>query len=135
MKKAIIATVMSGVISAPTFAANGNELAHANQIFNLDSSQSMELAVLSPEEMKSTEGAWINFAAMGTAGGFFGGLSYANSVPSSQRTWSGWTMAIGSGAAGGMIGGLPYGTFRTAFYGGSVGYVGNSWATSSWGRR
>jgi hypothetical protein len=36
MKKAIIATILSGVISAPAFAASGNELADANLIFNMD---------------------------------------------------------------------------------------------------
>lgn len=44
-------------------------------------------------------------------------------------------MAIGTGVGGGMIGGLLLGVARQAFYGGTTAFVGNAWATSSWGRR
>lgn len=40
-----------------------------------------------------------------------------------------------SGAVGGAIGGIPWGAARMGFYGGTIGFMGNSTATSSWGRR
>lgn len=82
-----------------------------------------------------TEGAFWNYVGLGFVGGGFGGLNYAYSVPSSQRTYGGWAMAIGSGAVGTMITGTPFGATRTALYGGSIAYVGGQWSTSSWGRR
>ena len=53
MKKQYLRPFFSSVISAPAFAANGNDLADANLVFNMDNSQIAELAVLSEEEMKA----------------------------------------------------------------------------------
>lgn len=89
MKKAIIATLLSGVISAPVFAASSNYLADANLIFNMDNGQSMELAMLSPEEMKQTEGAWIPNAIGGGVGFITGNYTYlVNSAFDRNATWS-----------------------------------------------
>lgn len=89
MKKAIIATLLSGVISAPVFAASSNDLADANLIFNMDNGQSMELAMLSPEEMKQTEGAWIPNAIGGGVGFITGNYTYlVNSAFDRNATWS-----------------------------------------------
>lgn len=127
-----IATLAAPVMAEETAPVNLND---AQQVFAVADGNNLQLASLSQTEMKETQGAVYQYVALGAAGGIFGGLGYASAVPRNQRTWQGWTMAIGSGAVGGMVGGVPLGTFRTAFYGGTVGFVGNSWATSSWGRR
>ncbi|MCL7930881.1 hypothetical protein [Halomonas llamarensis] len=67
MKKAVIATLLSGAIAAPAFAASESNLADADKVFNMDNAQTMELAALSSEEMKSTEGELVPFLSLGLA--------------------------------------------------------------------
>ena len=120
MKKAIIANLLSGAISAPAFAANGNDLADANLIFNMDNSQSMELAMLSSEEMKSTEGAFGPWGAVG--GGIIGGIGNIGYQLGSSNSWSWGSFghAVGGGALTGFTGGAAswYVVPRVAFFGG-----------------
>lgn len=105
MKKAIIATLLSGAISAPAFAANGNDLADANLIFNMDNSQSMELAVLSSEEMKSTEGAWVYHTARFGWGAVSGGVGYTvSNYGTNSWSWGGLGRSVGYGGVGGLLG-------------------------------
>ncbi len=119
MKKAIIATLLSGAISAPAFAANGNDLADANLIFNMDNSQSMELAVLSSEEMKSTEGAFGPWGAVGGGIGGIGNIGYQLGSSNSWN-WGSFGYAVGGGALTGFTGGAAswYVVPRVAFFGG-----------------
>ena len=89
MKKVIVATLLSGAISVPVFASNGNDLADANEIFSMNNGQPPELAVLSIEEMKQTEGAWIPNAIGGGIGFITGNYTYlANSAFDRNVTWS-----------------------------------------------
>lgn len=136
MKKYLAAVALTSIMaSTPAIAQQQSDTVELNNIFESSKIDNIQALELSNQEMTETQGAWINYVAIGGVGGYFGGLSYANSVPASQRTWQGWTMAVGSGAAGGAIGGLPIGAARAAFLGGSTGFIGNSWATSRWGRR
>ncbi|NLY65038.1 MAG: hypothetical protein GX070_08825 [Alcaligenaceae bacterium] len=118
MKKAIIATLLSGAISLPAFAANGNDLADANLIFNMDNSQSMELAVLSSEEMKNTEGAfgpWGALSGLGIGAWSYGGyLAAGNSfnVRDAVLTIGGSTLA-GAWGGPGLSAARYYGASRT----------------------
>jgi hypothetical protein len=120
MKKVIIATLLSGAISVPAFAANGNDLADANLIFNMDNSQSMELAVLSSEEMKNTEGALGPWGAVG--GGIIGGIGNIGYQLGSGNSWNwgSFGYAVGGGALTGFTGGAAswYVVPRVAFFGG-----------------
>lgn len=137
MKKAILATVFSSVISAPAFAANGNDLADANLVFNMDNSQIAELAVLSEEEMKSTEGALIPlFLAPIAFGGAisawtYHGLSYLRT--GSLGSSSGAAIAAGTGALGGAYTGTMLGSagIPTSIFARSAWTGGNQWANAT----
>lgn len=128
MKKAIIATLLSGVISAPTFAASGNDFADANLIFNMDNSQSMELAVLSSEEMKSTEGEFWQYGLGGLAGAYGAGYGYLAGGGSSPWGFLGSVAAGGAAGVWSPINGIRSGvmTFGGSFSGGAVGGYGSS---------
>jgi len=128
MKKAIIATLLSGAISVPAFAANGNDLADANLIFNMDNSQSMELAVLSSEEMKSTEGAFWQYGLGGLAGAYGAGYGYLAGGGSSPWGFLGSVAAGGAAGVWSPINGIRSGvmTFGGSFSGGAVGGYGSS---------
>lgn len=67
MKKAIIAILLSGSIAAPAFATSDDDLADANRVFNMDNSESLELAALSSEEMKETKGAFFPLLGFGAS--------------------------------------------------------------------
>jgi len=106
MKKAIIATLLSGAISTPGFAANGNDLDDVNLIFRMDNSQSMDLAVLSPQEMNNTEGEfgpWGALTGLGIGAWSYGGyLAAGNSfnVRDAVLTIGGSTLAGAWGGPG-----------------------------------
>lgn len=100
---------MSAAISVPAFAANGNDLADANLIFNMDNSQSMELAVLSSEEMKSTEGAFWQYGLGALAGMYGSGYGYL--AAGGNSPW-GFLGAATTGAVGGAW--SPINGFRSA---------------------
>ncbi len=141
MKKqvVIIASLLAASHGAAFASSNDTAAApfssvEAQQLFEQDA-QPMQVAALSNAEMKQTEGAFWNYLGLGAVGGYLGGLGYATSVPAAERTTQGWAMAIGSGAVGGAIGGIPWGAVRMGFYGNTIGFMGNSMATSSWGRR
>ena len=107
MKKAIIATLLSGAISVPAFAANGNDLADANLIFNMENDQSMELAALSSEEMKETQGEFLPLLAIVGAGAIsswaYHGMNYYNHGRLGSSSGAAW--AAGAGMVGGLHGG------------------------------
>lgn len=66
MKKLVIATLVSGVMSTSAFAADDSHSVDASLIFSADNSQAMELAPLSEQEMMETEGAFLNFGIVGS---------------------------------------------------------------------
>ncbi len=112
MKKVIIASLLSGAISVPVFAANENDLADANLIFNMDNGQSLELAVLSSEEMKSTEGAFLQYGLGGLAGAYGAGYRYLAGGGSNPLGF------LGSVATGGATGFFsPIDGIRSGFMG------------------
>lgn len=137
MKKAIIATVLSGVISSPVFAASSSDLADANLIFNMDNNQTAELSALSAEEMKSTEGAVIPlFLAPIAFGGAisswtYHGLSYLRT--GSLGSSSGAAIAAGTGALGGAYTGTMLGSagIPTSIFARSAWTGGNQWANAT----
>ena len=136
MKKTSIAVLLSAALISTAWADDvaqvaTTDAADAQAVFVMNEAQPMELASLSATEMKETEGAWVYYAASAGFGGVWGGLSYANSVPSYSRTYGGWAMAVGSGAVGGLVGNLGY---RGMFYGGAIGF-GGGWAATTYGRR
>lgn len=122
MKKAIIATLLSSAISLPAFAANGNDLADANLIFNMDNGQSMELAVLSSEEMKSTEGAFWQYGLGGLAGAYGAGYGYLAGGGSSPWGFLGSMAAGGASGVLSPVNGIRVGVkaFGQSFVGGAV---------------
>lgn len=122
MKKILIATLLGSVISSPAFATSDNELKDANLIFSMDAdtNYSMELAVLSQEEMKSTEGALGPWGALG--GGIVGGIGNVGYQLGSGNSWNwgSFGYSVAGGALTGFSGGAAswYVVPRVAFYGG-----------------
>jgi len=93
-------------------------------LFDKDA-QSLQLAALSAQEMRETEGAWVNYAVGGFAGGLYNGISYYGST--SNRSWGGWTTAIGTGVVGGAVGAIPW--WSAPIWGGGIALTGG-WAAS-----
>lgn len=63
----------------------------------------MQLAALSEQEMKETEGAWVwNTVAWTVGGGGLGTLTYLWTTPSAQWNWRDAGRAFGSGATAGF---------------------------------
>ena len=87
----------------------------------------MQLAVLSDQEMKETEGAWWPWVGFGVAGGI--GNTYGYISSNSNWSWGGAAYAFGSGFGGGLVASLP-GT--TAY---RLGYtaLGGGMAATSYG--
>jgi len=90
-----------------------------------DNTKPLQVAVLSEQEMKTTEGAWVNYAIGGFAGGLYNGISYYGSTP--NRTVGGWTTAIGTGVVGGAVGAIPW--WSAPIWGGGIALTGG-WAAS-----
>lgn len=89
----------------------------------------MQLAALSEQEMKETEGAWVwNTVAWTAGGGAVGTGIYLLYTPSSQWNWGDAGLAFGSGATSGFYSSvIPL----TAF--GSVGsYTMGALGSASW---
>ena len=85
------------VASVPEFTA-----ADTQQLFEQDALP-MQLAALSQQEMKETEGAFWNFA-LGAAGGLgFYAFHHRNNF--SNMTWRGAAFSAGTGALPGVAGG------------------------------
>ena len=100
----MIAALFSAAVSTPAFADSSNDLADAGLIFEMDNSQSVELAVLSSEEMKSTQGELFTFAC----NSWFGCIKcLVVSWNKLLQIWTDWFKLCAALAAGaGMIGGL-----------------------------
>lgn len=133
LKSALAATLLSASLAAPAFA-NESQPADLPQFSAVDMQimferdvKPMQLAVLSQQEMKETEGAWLWAVPVIGYGLYGGGLSYTSygaatgDWTSPQAAYNLWT-----GFAGGAIG--SYGGFAGATAGSWLGsYWANSW--------
>lgn len=107
MKSAILFVVLASGLTASVFATESvvpTSLNHASQsdvlsLFEADS-RPLQLAVLSPKEMKETEGAWIQFAV----GGAIGAATYGWGYYRGQYDWN-TTRFLGNVGSGALIGG------------------------------
>ena len=106
MKKIMIAALFSAAVSTPAFADSSNDLADAGLIFEMDNSQSVELAVLSSEEMKSTQGELLPLLAILGSGALsawsYHGINYYKYGQLGSS--SGAALAAGAGMIGGLHG-------------------------------
>lgn len=131
-KKLLAASVASSLISIPVFANEGltpSEIHDATLIFHHTNSedQTMQLATLTDQEMRETEGAIIPVALYGLgvlAGGYGGGYGY---LAGGGGNPYGFTSAVITGAAGGLVGPVrSISTGLITFTGGFLsGYAGN----------
>jgi hypothetical protein len=127
MKSAIMFVVLASGLTASVFATESvvpTSLNHASQsdvlsLFEADS-RPLQLAVLSPQEMKETEGAFGPWGAVG--GGIIGGIGNIGYQlgASNGWNWGSFGYAVGSGALTGFTGGAAawYVVPRVAFFGG-----------------
>ncbi|MDO5058195.1 MAG: hypothetical protein Q4E06_12875 [Lautropia sp.] len=94
----------------------------------------MQLAALSRQEMKETEGAWVQWAGMAALGGVMNTATYIGS--NSNWTYRGAEWAALSGASGALIGGLPIGGAAARAGLAAVGAytAGQPWGGYSWAR-
>lgn len=130
MKKTILATLMSSVIATPVFAASADEVANASQVFQMDNSQGAELATLSSDEMKSTEGAWVPNAIGGGIGFVTGNYSYLVNAaydPSFRWNFNDYARSVGTATVVGAIN--PVNSIRGAAQAGVTSFV------TAWGFR
>jgi hypothetical protein len=102
-EKIMIATLLSAAVSTPAFADNSNELADAGLIFEMDSSQSVELALLSSKEMKSTEGTLIPvlfiLGSAAVSAWSYHGVNYYNTGSIGSSSGAAWAAGAGGLAA------------------------------------
>lgn len=105
MKKQITAAmIIFAMIASPAMAKGLDNQAFAAKVFDTEAGKTMQLAELSAQEMKETEGAALPFVAAALMGGAISawtnhGISYYRTgQPASTRS----TVAA---TAGGMIGG------------------------------
>lgn len=84
------------------------------------SDKPMQLAALSGQEMKETNGAYWNYVIGGVAGGFYNGIGYYSTT--SNTTWGGWATAVGTGVVGGAVGAIPW--WSAPIWGGGIAYFG-----------
>lgn len=74
-----------------------------NTIFDESQLQNLQATELSNQEMKDTQGAWVNFALGGAVG--FGTYAATNYYMNKPITWQGSLYSIGTGALTGGVGG------------------------------
>jgi hypothetical protein len=115
-KHAALAMAMASLLSAQAHASESQALkpedakpiifsqTDANVIFD-QTGKPMQLAALSQQEMKDTQGAWIWWAASGAVGGAVNTAGYIMNNP--NWTYGGAGYALLSGVGGGLIAGLP----------------------------
>lgn len=110
LKSTLFLTVLAASLAAPAFANDASVVtplpqftaADTQMLFDQDANP-MQLAALSSQEMKETEGAFLNFAVGGTVGfGFYAASNYYYNRP---ITWQGSLYSIGTGAFTGGVGG------------------------------
>jgi hypothetical protein len=110
VKSTLFAGMLAASLTVPAFANNAPVAAPLPQFTTVDTQmlfeqddQPMQLAALSQQEMKETEGAFFNFAIGGAVG--FGFYSASNLYNNRPITWQGSLYSIGTGALTGGFGG------------------------------
>jgi hypothetical protein len=135
LKSTLFAGVLAASLAVPAFANEETvttslpqfTAADTQMLFEQDAAP-MQLAALSPQEMKETEGAWLNFAVGGAIG--LGTYAYNNW---GNMTWGGALGSTALGAVGGFGAGVaglrilgPYA--NTGGFGVALGRPGfNNW--------
>lgn len=114
LNKSLIAALLVGSAVTPVLADQKQateslvfEAVDYDALFGSEA-KTVEVAALSSEDMKNTEGAWFRYAIGGLVGGVSSGINYGTSVQSKYRTTTGWALAIGSGTLGGVLGGSSW---------------------------
>ena len=102
MKLNLFAGVLAASLAVPALANEGAldasvpefTAADTQQLFEQDA-RPMQLAALSAQEMKETEGAWVNYAF----GAAMGGMSYGITAAYTRSwSWLGFGTSVGVGA-------------------------------------
>ena len=118
MNKWLIAVVLACSVSAKPVIAD-TSIEEASLVFNI-SDETQELAVLSSDEMETTEGALGPWSALG--GGLIGGISNIGYQLGSNNDWNwgSFGYSVAGGALTGFSGGAAawYTVPRVAFFGG-----------------
>ncbi len=132
MKKAIILISLISSISTQYSYANQNTVSDAYLLFNItNNNPSIELAVLSPEEMKNTEGAFWQYGLGGLAGMYGSGYGYL--IGGGSNPW-GFLAAAATGFTAGVW--SPINGFRSGLTtlgsGLSAGIVGGYGSSVGW---
>ncbi|WP_165087858.1 class IIb bacteriocin, lactobin A/cerein 7B family [Neisseria yangbaofengii] len=118
MKKQISAAVMIfAMIAAPSMAQSMDKQAFETQVFEVQPDKPLQLAELSKQEMKETEGAVAPWVVGGAIGGLAGGAGYAWGAYRGHYKWDNAKFA-GNVASGAVIGG-SFGTAGAIASGGA----------------
>jgi hypothetical protein len=111
LKSTLFAGLLAASLAVPAFANDAAVAAPLPQFTAADTqmlfeqdAEPMQLAALSSQEMKETEGAWVNFALGGAAS--FGMYAITNYATNRPITWQGSLYSIGTGALTGGMGGV-----------------------------
>ncbi|MCW8191450.1 hypothetical protein D8B30_17315 [Verminephrobacter eiseniae] len=138
LKHTALALAMAGLLSAqanatqlenlPTLPVAAFSQTDINAMFE-QADKPMQLAALSDQEMKETEGALLQIGLGGLGGGIGGAFGYYTSTTPSNRTWGGWATAVGTGAVGGAVASLTPWWPLASIWGSGIGYVGG-WAAT-----
>lgn len=107
LKSTLFVGVLAASLAVPAFANDASVVAPLPQFTAADtqmlfeqSAEPMQLAALSQNEMKETEGAWLNWAG----GGVIGGAMYYRGVYNGSYAWNTGRF-LGNVATGALIGG------------------------------
>ncbi|MFC3873465.1 hypothetical protein [Neisseria musculi] len=117
MKKQFSALLVLSALSAPLMAQSLDHQAFEAAVFHTEAGKPMQLAELSAQEMKETEGAVAPWIAGGAIGGLAGGAGYAWGVYRGHYQWDNAKFA-GNIASGAVIG-ASFGTAGAIASGGA----------------
>ena len=93
----------STMAQQPLQASTTLNTVELNTIFDASQFENIQATELSNQEMKDTQGAWVNFALGGAVG--FGTYAATNYYMNKPITWQGSLYSIGTGALTGGVGG------------------------------
>lgn len=85
-----------------TVKNNSTNIVVLNNIFDTAQLENLQASELSNQEMKDTQGDWVNFAVGGAIG--FGTYAATNYYLNKPITWQGSLYSVGTGALTGGIG-------------------------------
>jgi len=124
LKQKLLVIIIAATTTTSVTAASINSFTDTDVASLFEQNvQPLQLAVLSAQEMKGTEGAWWPYVAAGAAGSFASGINYYHG--NRNRTWGGWGTAVGTGVVGGAITASRW--WSSAFWGTGTALAG-SWA-------